>query len=610
MGVRGRVGKFWGLALVCAGGVALAQPGASPAPEVLQVPLGNHLTPDIPAVLPDGFAVLPFSNRSGVKGLDWMSAAMPAVLADKLDAHPGLRRALPPAILPEGLPPPAGDDAAVEGALAVAVAHNQGARWVFAGGVRRPSWTFELTVRLYDTKGGVATRVGEELVLGEFADYSSLMDKVLGGLLAKAGLTPPAAAAVRMARVPTKDFYALTLYGRGLSALHGLGGEPLPKPAEDVLRRVVYIDPQFAEAHRLLGYVYRAAGKKSHARGQYRWALDVRPDYTPALAGLIRMSREAREAEDTLALVEQAITVRPDDLELRLLHGELLWEANLPDLASQQLGRLIAVQPNNVGARRLMVLIHASRGSTADLVRELETLIALEPDDILARLDLGAAYRRVGRDDDAIATYEAVLARSPNHVQALKFLGDLYKSKNQMGKAIAVYERALKARPNDPRPYFLLGEAYSQIGDVRRAEKVYLRAQRFPQYIADAYDMLGALYYTKGNFSSAIWYLSKAVMRRPSKATARYNYGLALSASGQKERALEHLKVAADLAPDDADVRYATGVVLLRLGKLEAAEVAFKDALVLDPEHLDALANLKLIADFRRRATEGEAVVR
>ena len=54
----------------------------------------------------------------------------------------------------------------------------------------------------------------------------------------------------------------------------------------------------------------------------------------------------------------------------------------------------------------------------------------------------------------------------------------------------------------------------------------------------------------------------------------------------------------------------ATGVVLLRMGRLEAAEVAFKDALVLKPTHADALTNLKLIAQLRRRATEGEAVLR
>ena len=615
MGVCGRVGKFpwWAgcWAVACAAlGVAAAEPAPAPAPapETLDVAASGHEMPELPATQPDGFAVLPFTNHSGVLGLNWMSAGMPAVLADKLDAHPGVRRALPADVLPAKMAPPASSDD--ELGLALEVAQAQGARWIFAGSVRRPSWTFELTVRLYDVSGQQVQRVGEEIAVGEFADYSRVMDRALAPLLARAGLTPSAEVAARMARVASKDFYALTLFGRALAALHGLGDTPDAATAALGLRRTVFIEPQFAEAHRLLAVAYERLGKRSAARAQLAWALEVKPDCTPALGGLLRMSRAAREGDDTLALVERAIRTRPDDVDLRRLHGELLWEANLIDAASRELSRLIKARPEDAGARRLMVLVHASKGSTEDLVRELEKLIQLEPDDVLARLDLAAAYRRVGRDDEAIATYEAVLAKQPNHVQALKFLGDLYKQKQRMDKAIAMYERALKSRPNDPRPYFLLGEAYSQIGDIKRAEKVYLRAQRFPKYVADAYDMLGAIYYQRGELSNSLWYLGKAVARRPSKASARYNSGLVLSASGERERALEQLAVAADLAPDDGDVRYATGVVLLRMGRLEAAEVAFKDALVLKPTHADALTNLKLIAQLRRRATEGEAVLR
>ncbi len=608
MKVAGRLGKFCAVvSLLCFGGVAVAQNAddAEPAAETLQMSAGAHATPDIPAARPEGFAVLPFANRSGVTGLEWMSAGVPAIIADKLDANPGLSRAMPPFIVPAGEAAPI-DDAA-EALLAQKVAAAQGARWIFGGHVRRPNWTFELTVRLWQVDGGQAVLIGAVTGVGEFTEYSPLIDRALRTLLERAGRPMAEATMDRVARVPTKDFYAFTLYGRGLANLHGLGKKVHSDTGGDVLKRVVFIDPKFAEAHRLLAAHHRASGNAVKARGQYRWALDLRPDFHAALTALIRMNREEHEGDDTLALIEQALALRPDDLEMRLYHGEMLWEAGFAELAQKELLRLLAVRPDDANARRIMVLIHASKGDNAELVKELEKLCALLPDDVMSRLDLAAAYRRVGRDPDAIAAYEAVLEKDPKHLQALKFLGDLYKSNNETKKAIAMYERALASNRADPRPYFLLGEAYGEIGDIKSAERVYLRAQRFPKYIADAYNMLGAIYYKRREYSSALWYLQQAVKKRPNLANVHYNLGLVLSVSDRTDRALRHLRVAADLDPDDGDIRYAQGVVLLRMGKLEAAEAAFKDALVRAPSHADALANLKLIADLRRRATSGEA---
>jgi len=58
--------------------------------------------------------------------------------------------------------------------------------------------------------------------------------------------------------------------------------------------------------------------------------------------------------------------------------------------------------------------------------------------------------------------------------------------------------------------------------------------------------------------------------------------------------------------PADADIQFELGVAELRLGRLEEAEKAFQEAVRLDPRHEDALHNLKLIDELRRRAREGE----
>jgi hypothetical protein len=128
-------------AVVIPGGPAAAQNGS------------RLVTPDIPRRLPDGYAVLPFENASGVKGLEWMRVALPIALAEKLEAHPGLRlMSAGDLIVPEGVAP-----AFVDEAVVVAAAEKLGARFVWTGTFKRPDWKLELFVRLWLVDEGTAT---------------------------------------------------------------------------------------------------------------------------------------------------------------------------------------------------------------------------------------------------------------------------------------------------------------------------------------------------------------------------------------------------------------------------------------------------------------------
>ena len=131
----------------------------------------------------------------------------------------------------------------------VELASRAGARFVFTGGYTRPNWKLELSIELWqvDVANKRATRVGEANKRGDFSDCFAIIDDLLADLLAKAGKPVPPDDEAEVKRAPTGDFYAFTLYGRGLTALHGMGGSVELARAEKDLGRAVFIDPKFAD---------------------------------------------------------------------------------------------------------------------------------------------------------------------------------------------------------------------------------------------------------------------------------------------------------------------------------------------------------------------------
>lgn len=593
------------LALVVGAGSATADQGArgGAAPPAHTVDYREPGTPPVPARMPDAVAVMSFENRSGVLGLDWMSAGVPFMLGEKLAEAFDLRPVWGELVVPPGPP------VAVDAAAVTAFARQRGARWVWTGWVERPDWELRLGISLWKADGERgAVQVGEVIQQSDFKDVHTMTGKAARELLEKAGVTLDADAIGMLDRVPTADFYAFTLFGRGLASLAGTTARD-DDQAENDLARAVFIDPKLAEAQRVLGELYRQQGKKGKARGKFAYALELRPGYYAALAGKAALTAERGKENQARALYEQMLDRRPWELETRFLLGKVLWEVGDIDASFRELERVVEHEADHIRARRILVLIHASRGDGADLVRELEAVHRLDPRDLATRMDLGAAYASVERTGDAIRTYEAIVADHPDQVQSLKFLGDLHKGKGDLAAAITYYDRAMAADPTDPRPYFLLGAAYVEAGEDEAAKRVYRKAQRFKKYLGQVYNALGAIAYREGKLGESLWYLKRAVIKRPNNPRYRYNYGLTLSARGELDDARAQVEAGLDLDSDHVELNYLRGVVLLKLGDAEGAQQAFQRTLALAPKHADALYNLTKLDELERRIKQGEVVI-
>jgi Flp pilus assembly protein TadD len=572
--------------------LAAALAGAIANPTPLGAATGA--LPPIPDVRPPGYAVMPFENRSKLVSWDWMSTAYPIALAERLEAHPGLRPVYGPLVLPARAPEPASAEAVAS------FAREVGADWVFTGWVRRlPNWDLELGIALWKVSATGVSQVGELVGSDDFRQVHVLTGAALEELTRRAGRPLPSAVAVKAREPVTADHYAFTLYGRGVAHLLNATGPNAPASlalAERNLRRAVLVDPKHASGQRMLGELLLRKGEPGPARARFSYAAELEPGYYPALAALAEAIYQEGDLVRAREIDEQMVKLRPWDLARRRHLGKLLWELGDASNAFAELAQLVRVDPADVQSRRILALIHAQRGDNQALVAELEKVVELAPADSASRLDLAAAYVAVGRVEDATAAYEQLVKENRARGNALKFLGDIHRRAGNSKRAVEYYQRAMTASPRDPRAYFIAGKLLLEARDLVGARRVFRSAVLnldWDLYLPEIYSGLGSVAWAEGDVMEATNLFRKVVLKRPYNARDRYNYAMALSRSGDPDWALVNCETGIRFSPRDPDLHFLRGAILVRQKRLEEAKAAFKRTLALDPGYEDARWNLE-----------------
>lgn len=124
--------------------------------------------------------------------------------------------------------------------------------------------------------------------------------------------------------------------------------------------------------------------------------------------------------------------------------------ANLPPSIEREslYNTLLAVDPENIPLqlRRLQVL--AARDPQLAKA-EVAKLIARNPDNIGAYFLQGELAQALNDTELASQAYEAILARQPDNIDALRALGGVRFTQRRFAEATALYNRVLKINPKD-----------------------------------------------------------------------------------------------------------------------------------------------------------------
>lgn len=184
-------------------------------------------------------------------------------------------------------------------------------------------------------------------------------------------------------------------------------GEVSGQLAAEQFERLVRQVPVSARGHQLLAESLEAQERRSEAEGQYRAALDARPDLLEALLGLARLQRIRLDCDGAKALYARAEAIRPT-FEGAYGTGACLLREQAHEAASVQFEKALARDPRSVVALVGVgsALLGLSRASEA--IVPLERAVAIEPGMDDAWYVLGRAYQAAGRGEQAQRAFATV----------------------------------------------------------------------------------------------------------------------------------------------------------------------------------------------------------
>ena len=277
------------------------------------------------------------------------------------------------------------------------------------------------------------------------------------------------------------------------------------------------------------GEKYLKDDKLNEAIIEFRNALQIDPDFAPALHALGRAYADKSWFGDAYRELTRARKVSPDSVPIAIDLGKVLVEIGDWTEAETQASWILERDPQNPQALTIRAGALLGRGKLDEAVGILKSA---PPGSISeAERIRGDVLLRSGNLDEAEATYKAVLSTRAGDLKSLIGLGAIALQRKKLDEAKTFYERAKASHPLDPRPPIGLATTLAQqgkLGDaIKDLEEIDLRAQTLGTLLA-----LGRFYLQANRPDDAARFLRLLVVQYPLILEARYLLATALALSG------------------------------------------------------------------------------
>jgi tetratricopeptide (TPR) repeat protein len=285
-----------------------------------------------------------------------------------------------------------------------------------------------------------------------------------------------------------------------------------------------------------------------------------------------------------------------------------------PERARGYLERVIAKNPNNPAALRLLAQLDMAAGRSHDALARIDKAAEsgpLTPAMILLRAQILAADKDyVHAEEEARRAFAA----APNLPGALELLASIYVVQNRLDEAIASFQEAEKVGALPVPGQQLLARLYNAAGHRAEAKALYEKVLAARSDLYGAKNDLAWILAEEGtDLERALSLAQEAQQAEPESAEIADTVGYVYFKKGLYDPALEQFKYAVELSgrsSNDVQVErpeyhYHMGLALKALGRNDEAAPAFERALKLDDKFVNADDARRQLEATKTSATAG-----
>ncbi len=386
--------------------------------------------------------------------------------------------------------------------------------------------------------------------------------------------------------------------------LRNLGqGEPDKAASESLAKAIqqfealVKADPSDTDSYVILGRLYKLSNQGAKAEEAFKKVLGSDPGSRDALVSLAQLYLDQGDYDDAIALLTNIPDDETDSSLLALL-GTAYGQNHQIDKAIETFDKALADDPDNTELRRAYagVLLDNSRADAARA--QLQKILEADPQDGSTLLRLGQLDRETGNFDKARQELDRARTLMPDNSDAIAYQqAVLEDAVGNDDKAIAIFQDLLKKSEKEGGQYSP-GEANNralfleQIGSIYRTQEKYdLAIETYKQILplgkSQAPRAEGLIVETlrlKHQPAEALKRVEAAMKQYPEDRSLKMLHASLVGEQGQVDQAVQELQGLLNGSQGDRDTQLVIAQIYSQAKRYPEAEAAAQKALTLSPQ--------------------------
>ncbi|MGA3031883.1 MAG: tetratricopeptide repeat protein [Terracidiphilus sp.] len=419
--------------------------------------------------------------------------------------------------------------------------------------------------------------------------------------------------------------------------------------ALDTLKIALRRSPGDYKLWTLEGICFALQGDESGARAAFDRAIQISPDYTPALKGEVQLLYKSGDRR-AIPLLERILKVDPADSAAHEMLGILEKRAGDCRAAATQFlvsKEAIANQPDSLEAYGYCLV---QLKQTNDAIQVFRQLIPLLPGQVYPSYDLAVLLVAAHNNDEAVKILEPLLTSDQNDPDVLSLASQAYEASGNTPRAVALQRQAIVLDPTDASNYVAFavlclnhdsfqvgidmlnaglkhipdnsslylsrGVLYVQLGDYDRAETDIKTAEQLDSKLAVGAYAADLATLQKNDPAQALVQVRAHLKAHPESPLLHFLLAQLLMNQAPEpqspafKEAMQNALRAAQSKPDLVDAHNLLASMYLSLNQFDRAIKESKTALQYDPSNETALYRLILALRHSGRGDDLQPLVK